>query len=50
MLLYFSIAALRLATHKSVAMGIIGTDALTVSVSVILVALGGIYGIGFLEI
>ena len=43
----FSIAALRLATHKSVAMGIIGTDALTVSVSVILVALGGIYGIGF---
>ena len=28
-------------------MGIVGVDAITVSVSVILVGLGGIYGIGF---
>ena len=43
----FSFAAVRLATHKSVSMGIVGVDAITVSVSVILVGLGGIYGIGF---
>lgn len=43
----FTLAALRLATHKSTTMGIVGVDAITVSVSVILVGLGGIYGIGF---
>lgn len=43
----FTIAAIRLTTHKSTSNAIIGADAITVSVSVILVIFGNITGVGF---
>lgn len=45
----FTLAALRLVTNREVSNAIIGADAATVSVSVILVSLGSIYGIGFFK-
>lgn len=43
----FTLAAIRLTTYKSTSNTIIGVDAITVSLSAILVIIGSITGVGF---
>ena len=43
----FMFAAIRITTHRTVAMGLIGSATFSLSVAVLLVTVGGIHGIGF---
>ena len=47
--LIFIIASLRIINYKGVFNSILGADSIVVSLSVILVALGSIYGFGFFK-
>lgn len=48
-LVIMGFVALRLMAHKSVAMGILGTSVLSLILSLLLVIIGGIYGISFFK-
>lgn len=43
----FIIAAVRIATRKTIAMGLVGVSALSIAVATILILINKIYGIGF---
>lgn len=45
----FLIASMRIITYKSVAMGLIGTSSLTLALTLILLDVGAISGIGFFK-
>lgn len=48
-LVIFLIAAMRIISYKSVSMGLIGTSSATLALSLVLVAVGNIYSIGFFK-
>lgn len=45
----FLIASMRIITYKSVAMGLIGTSSLTLALTLVLLDVGAISGIGFFK-
>jgi len=46
-LIIFMFAAIRITTHRTIAMGLIGSATFSLSVAVLLVTVGEIYSIGF---
>ena len=48
-LIVFSFATLRIITYKSTSMGLIGTSSFTLALTLLLVAVGPIYNIGFFK-
>ena len=46
-LIIFMFAAIRITTHRTVAMGLIGSATFSLSVAVLLVTVGEMHGIGF---
>lgn len=48
-LIIFLIASLRIISFKSVSMGLIGTSSATLAISLALIAIGTMYGIGFFK-
>ncbi|MGB9837362.1 monovalent cation/H+ antiporter complex subunit F [Methanothermobacter sp.] len=43
----FSVAAVRIATRKSIGMGLVGISALSIAIATILILINRIYGVGF---
>lgn len=48
-LIIFLIASLRIISFKSVSMGLIGTSSATLAISLALIVIGTMYGIGFFK-
>ncbi|MDI6702538.1 monovalent cation/H+ antiporter complex subunit F [Methanothermobacter wolfeii] len=43
----FSIAAVRIATRKSIGMGLVGISGLSIAIATLLILINRVYGIGF---